>query len=235
MRESMEGNDFYADEALAECLDFPEMLEELTREQALEVLRLAEARIFEIYDHDIKAKYQRLIQQIKTKLLGGASDAAQIPSANIQDSYVIDTPEGKTTLRVTVGNLGNFHQAALLGVPIMDLNRKKSVGLACNINDKQHRFWINLKMFGLVRKNGTVVRAVFIADWYVSPGMRDCGIGRQLQEIAEKIARDNRCTTIFSQLVPEDPKDLERLKAAKRKMGYKIQETQNGLVAKKRM
>jgi hypothetical protein len=65
--------------------------------------------------------------------------------------------------------------------------------------------------------------------------MRNCGIGRQLQEIAEKIAKDNRCTTIFSLLVPEDPKDLERLKSAKRKMGYKIQETQNGLVAKKRI
>jgi GNAT superfamily N-acetyltransferase len=233
MKEHKERNDFYADEALLECLDDPALLEELTEAQALEVQRLAEARVFEIYEPIIKARYQRLIQKIKTKLLGSATAAARADFPYIQTTYVIGIAGRSTPVGVTVGNLENLHQANLLGISTQDLVREESTGLTCNISDKDHQFWINLKMFKLKKRDGTEVKAVFIADWYVSPHFRGSGVGKQLQGLAATIARDNGCTTVFALLVPEDPKDLERLKGTNRKLGYEVSETVSGVVAVK--
>lgn len=61
MREGFEGNDFYPYEVLEECLHSPDTLDELTPAQVAVILELAKAKIFEINDPVIKARYQRLI------------------------------------------------------------------------------------------------------------------------------------------------------------------------------
>lgn len=220
--------DFYRDEALEDCLQFPEALEDLNDSQALEVQQLAEARIFEIFDPSIKAKYQRLIQRIKTKLLGTATKAARADFPFIQNAYAINTPQGGVLANVKIGNLETLHQVGYLGVAMQDIVREESTGITCNIGDKDHQFWINLKMFKLKKRDGTEVKAVFVADWYVSPHLRNSGIGKQLQDLAATIARDNGCTAVFAVLIPEDPKDLERLKVTNAKLGYQVRETERG-------
>lgn len=65
---------------------------------------------------------------------------------------------------------------------------------------------------------------LYIADRYIEPALRGNKLGDQLLKIADIIARENNCKTIFATLIPEDENDKELLKKGHEKNGYVIAE-----------
>jgi len=227
-----EGREFYPEETLEDCLRNPEIADELSSEECEQLLALAQAKIAEIYEPNLKAKYKAIVQRILQQYTKTAYSTHK-PQINISDSYNINTQNGSSTMSVNICAINNFHQTNLIGIHSAQIVRHESYGYLCTITDKEHRFWINLKLFILKQRDGTELRILFIADWYVIPGLRDNKIGTQLQQLAQKIGKDNRCSTLFCVLIPENPHDLERLKSTNQKMGYQINDVDGAVVAQK--
>ncbi|MFA6549812.1 MAG: GNAT family N-acetyltransferase [Candidatus Gracilibacteria bacterium] len=227
--------EFNAAEAIKNCLENPEAIDDLTPGECMQILEIIQARILEIFDPEIKAKYKVFAQRILQRYVMASGNAQQKPKINIEKSYEIDTAHGTATLNVNVCQSNNLSQAILMDSDMSQVVRNGSTGYLCTITDKERRFWINIKIFILKQKDGTELRSLFIADWYVSPNLRDSGIGKKLQDLAEQIGRNNACTSIFCIIIPENPNDLNRLIAANIRMGYQIKNDRGRTVGCKQL
>lgn len=220
------------EELLEECLDNPERIDELSREDCEKLMDLAQSKIIEIFEPYLKARYQSLIQRAQ-RMVAVTSRGAQRSRICINDSYVIDTPRGQSATKVNTCEINNLSQAALTGVDFSRILRSESYGCLSTITDREHRFWINLKFLVLKQRDGTELRLLFIADWYVDRTLRGTGIGKQLQQLAWQIGEANGCSSVFCLLVPENPNDLERLKSTNQRMGYQIRNVDGSTVAQR--
>jgi hypothetical protein len=233
MGESMgESRDFSPENTLEDCLGNPEFVSELSHEECGELLELARARVVEIFDPDLKARYKAIIQKILLQHIKAAY-GRQKSSINIDDSYTINSANGPSVMTVNVCEIKNFSDTVSVGVNPSQIARNESCGYLCAITDKEQRFWINLKMFILKQADGSELCLLFIADWYVIPALRTTGIGTQLQQLAQRIGQENDCSSIFCFLVPENPEDLERLIATNQKMGFQVKNIDGAQVAQK--
>lgn len=230
-----ESREFFPDEAIEECVERPEILDELSREELDKMFEFAQSKIIEIFEPHLKARYRSVIQKILQKYASNPTNStnSRTPGISINESYEISTPTGRAIMGVNISKLTNFHQLALIDIDPFQIIRHESQGYLCTIHDRAQRFYINLKLFILKTRDGTESRHLFIADWYVAPELRDNGIGSQLQQLAHGIGKQNGCSKIFCVISPEDPNDLARLKATNEKMGYEIAEVGGSLVAQK--
>ncbi len=238
MEGSPEDREFYPEETLEDCLNFPEIIDELNLKEREAIIALAEAMIIEIYEPDIKDKYRRLIQALK---MGNAADsssqAAPMIRTNFPD-FSISVDGKPVTIKPLVNTVSGIHHPALSSieeVQLDQLDRTQSHKYLCFNRDPEQRFWINLIMFVLIKKDGEQERIMYIADWYVSSNLREGGIGSQLQEIANEAAISNNCSMIFSTLMPDDPNDIDRLQAANINRGFEIRTIENITMAVKKL
>lgn len=219
--------------ALEECMKNPGRIDKLSKEECAKIIELANARILEISEPALRAKYRAIAQRVLQQYVKTNNNGGKGRRINIDDSYPIRTANGTVAMRVNTCEVRSFDKASLIGVDQLQIVRHESCGYLCTITDPEKRFWINLKFFIIKQEDGTELRLLYIMDWYVSKAHRGQGIGGQLQQLVQKIGNNNNCTTIFGVLVPEDKEDLDRLKKTKENMGYQISEADGLVIAQK--
>lgn len=238
MENSNEHREFYPEETLEDCLNLPEIIDELSLREREAIIALAEAMILEIYEPDIKAKYRQLIQALR---MGNAADSASytVPMISANFPYFSINVDGNpVTIKPLVNTVPGIHHPALSSIEEIQfdqLDRAQSHKYFCFYRDPEQRFWVNLIMFVLIKKDGEQERIMYIADWYVSPNLREGGIGSQLQGIANEAAISNNCSMIFATLMPDDLNDMDRLQAANINRGFEIRTIENITMAVKKL
>ncbi len=221
--------EFSPDDAIQNCLAFPELVRDLTLEERKEALVLAEAMICETYDPHLKDQYRRLIQGLKT------ANAAFVASQGVASVYtdygafLVDVDGAPVLMKPILNYERDIHHPALLSLPEVqrdDIDADQSGRFIFYVSDPEHRFWINLVMFLMTQKNGDHKRIMYIADWYVAPSLRGRGVGAQLHKIAQKISLTDGCSMIFGILRPDDPEDMPDFQDIAMEEGFRIHSTE---------
>ena len=224
------------EEAMEACLDSLENIEEVETSQIEAIIELAEARIFEIFEPQIKDKYRRVIQALRTRSAKNLQTVAPVGSGIIlpREHVITDQDRNEIVMTVTTHEISNLSDMTLLSeVDRNSVDRQNSRGYLILIGERDHSCWINLKLFKLKFKDGSEKTFLYIADRYVALPRRGKKIGEALLGLADETALDNRSSLIFAKLIPENPAELPYLVKGHEKAGYRISREQDLVVAKK--
>jgi len=222
---------------IEQCQNNPEAIERLSDGEKEELLEALEARIVEQgaeWDPLVRDERRKIAQALRVAL--GEKRKTRSDDLIIADEYMISVGGERRRLLASVSESMQLGDLSLLKDDIPGLNRFDSRGWLILLTDEQKRFWINVKLFNAVDAQKQPHRVLYIADRYVTPALRGKQIGKQLSDIAERIALANQCELIFGKQVPEEASDFDRLVQSKERAGYVVDRRDDGIVlAKKRL
>ncbi|MFA5954226.1 MAG: GNAT family N-acetyltransferase [Patescibacteria group bacterium] len=214
------------------------VLENLNEGEGTKLIELLEAKVAEVEPGPLKNRYRQLLQEA----LRGLGDRRLIGDSGktkpfIQEEYRLRLSGKNLALQARANEISNYSDAISIdnAISATTIDYEKSIAHLVNIGSENHHCFINLKIFNLVLKDGSRKKYLYIADRYVAPPLQGQGAGKQLLLIAERVAKDNACSLIFSRLVPEDPTDLGRLVASTEKLGYQTREDSGFVLSTKKV
>jgi len=214
--------------SLRNLLEGETSIEHLSDRERGVLIEKAQGMIIEA-DPAIKPKYQNLLQRLR---LAGGHDSKYVashdPSVVISDEYRIRSKDKDLSLGVRAERISNYSELAHLGINLDNLDRGKSSAYLLCATESEQRCWINMKLYRVVARDGSKENFLYIADRYVAPNLRGQKLGDQLLEVADNIAKANRCVKVFAQLIPEDPKDVDVLGKGMQKAGFVVSKGEGG-------
>lgn len=212
------------EEGLGACLDSLENVEA--------IIKLAESKMLEILEPQIKSKYRVVIQALKTRLAKDPRTGSGIVLP--KEHRIVDNEGNEIIMKLTVNEISDFSDISLLKeIDPNSINHQDSRGYLILIGARDYSCWINLKLFKLKFKDGSEKTFLYIADRYVVPQKRGKKIGEALLDVADEIASNNLCSLVFANLIPETSAELSSLIRGHQKAGYRVTEESGSVTAKK--